>query len=161
MNTPFATAERSCDFRVTEIVYVAQREGHTLLRWQLGKCSHERPTSGKHRIPVETLRRSRLLSLGQKSERGFRLSSASAAFEPPKRVAHRYPVNPSIECFRIAELPKRSQDVDRDVLGDVGSLLPTPQKRRRSPQCQASRTAGQSVNPVGIAALIALYFSND
>jgi hypothetical protein len=72
-------------------------------------------------------------------------------------VAHGYPVHPSIERFRVAELSQRAQDVYRNLLGNVCGILPTSHQGRCGAKGYAERTAGQRLGRVAIAPTKALH----
>ena len=63
----------------------------------------------------------------QQGEWRLGLGRSSSPTKVAEHVADGDSVDPSVERLRLAKLAHRAQDIDGDVLGHVGRLLPTVQ----------------------------------
>ena len=117
--------ERRRDLGVGQTSDVTQRKREPLTRRQLGKrLAHRwrsRPTLRKFSFPD---RCDRMLRIQQSGKITLGPDSAPPRAKVAQSTSSGNSVNPRIEPRRVAEPPKSSEDVNRDVLRDICGVLP-------------------------------------
>lgn len=133
-------AEHGGDVVVGEVMHVTQHQCELLLDRQFREATLQLLASRKHAVEIRPLL-GRFTRLTEAFQRHLMVYATATMSERPASATNGDAMNPSVECFGIAQPIERAQDLNSDVLRDIAGLFTIAQDRGGSPQGETGRPA--------------------